>query len=169
MGTSRIGSVIRGQSESGVKSTIMIGGGLFLGLTAATIGYHLLLERAVRGWPTVTEKSVLAFGSIEVAHADVTWIVYVGLISIGLAASSVAANRHQGLLRSLAVAVAPFLGYMVGATIYYSSLSYSNYIIGSPVVLLGPIGLGILYGFSVGLLGYLMGRIIAVVSRNAPR
>lgn len=131
--------------------------------------YHLLLERMVRGWPTVTEKPVVAFGALEIAHADVTWIVYVGLVSIGLAASSVAALRQRGLLRSLAVAIAPLLGYMVGAVIYYSSFPYSNYVIGSPVVLLVPVGLGILYGFCVGLLGYLIGRIIAVISRTVPR
>lgn len=169
MGTSRIGSVLLGQSETDVKTILTIGGGPCLALTAASVVYHLLLERVVRGWPTVTEKSMLAFGPVEIAHADLTWIVYVGLVSFGLAASSVAALRRRGMLTSLAVAIAPFLGYMVGATIYYSMLPYSNYVIGSPVVLLVPVGLGVLYGFSVGLLGYLVGRIIAVMSRIESR
>lgn len=169
MGTSRIGSVLLGQSKTEVKTILTIGGGLCLVLTAVSVVYHLLLERVLRGWPTVTEKSMLAFGSVEIAHADLTWIVYVGLVSFGLAASSVAALRRRGVLTSLAVAIAPFLGYMVGATIYYSTFPYSNYVIGSPVVLLVPIGLGVLYGFSVGVLGYLLGRIIAMLARIVSR
>lgn len=168
MGTSRIGPIILGQPDTGFKSALTLGGGLFLVLTAASIGYHLLLERVVRGWPTVTGKTMVAFGPIEIAHADLTWIVYVGLVSIGLAASSVAALRRQGIVTSLVVAIAPFLGFMVGATIYYSTFPYSNYVIGSPVVLLVPMGLGILYGTGVGLLGYLMGRIITAISWSTP-
>lgn len=164
MASSRAKSLLVGRSETRILPSLAVGGGVFAAFLVTSLGYYLLLEQAVRGWPTLTERSMLAFGPVEIAYADLTWAVYLGMFGVALAMAGYAAMRNQGFLISVFWATAPFLGYMMGATLYYSRFVYAGYRVGTSSGWALPITVSLLYGVTMGLLGFFIGRFVDAIA-----
>lgn len=163
MVSSRVRSILVGHSGTGILPSLAVGGGLFATFLVASLAYHGLLQWAVRGWPTLTDRSVLAFGALEIAYADLTWVVYLGLFGVAMAAAGYAAMREEGFLTSVLWATAPFLGYMVAATLFYSQFTYAGYSRAGSIEWTLPITVSLIYGVAMGLLGFVIGRIVVAL------
>lgn len=157
-------SFLFGRSEGRFGPYFRLAGVLFLAFMVVSLAYNLLMEQLVPGWPNITLNSVVRYGAIELPYSDVVWAIHLSVAAIALATATLAVLRQYGLVASLSVGIAPFLGFMVGSTIYFGSFTTIGYDLESPLELLGPIGLFVLYGAIIGTVGFLIGRTVTVLS-----
>lgn len=129
----------------------------------ASLAYHSLLGRFVRGWPRVTGASVVRIGAIEAPYSAVSRGVFLVVLGVGLAASLMAARRNRGLLVSLIMAFAALVGFFAGETVYYN-IPLIGFQFGAPMDVVESVGLGVLIGLPVGVLGFVVGRAWILIS-----
>lgn len=130
--------------------------GLFAVVFVVGWGVNLSFGYLFESWPLrngVYPRIIL--GAVAIPAADILrWLLF-GLIACGLVLSLLSAYRNRALLASLALGIAPIVGYLTGEIVYYRTWD-----------ILSPLFVGSSLGVSVGLLGFLLGSGLRVTSHR---
>ena len=149
-------STLYGLSKGRSIQHLRFASGLFAIVSLVGWGVNQLFEYSFKSWPLRNGTNPrLVLGTIEIPATDILqWFLF-GLIACGLVVSLLSAYRNRSLLASLALGLAPILGYLTGEIVYYGTWD-----------ILSPLFVGSAIGTFIGLLGFLLGIGLRITSHR---
>ncbi len=149
-------STLYGQYKGRSIQHLRFAYGLFAIVSVVGWGVNQLFEYIFKSWPLRNGTYPrLVLGAVAIPATDILrWFLFC-LIACGLVVSVLSAYRNRALLASLALGLAPILGYLTGQIVYYGTWD-----------ILSPLFVGSAIGTFVGLLGFLVGSGLRVTSHG---
>lgn len=145
--------LILGEADANTRKYLISGAILLAVIAILGLGFQLVLDNVVAGWPIRTGFETITIGTFSLAVSTLTSIWYIGLLLFGILLAFVPAYRNNGLLASLLLGSTPIVGNGVGVFFYYGNFTQFGYLTGV------PLGHYLLVGTTLGIIGFTLGRI----------